>query len=116
MRFSLSFVNNYNVWEGGLPSRNGSSSDSYDFTTLGYGIPNCSISGNIDYTIGNNFMVSARAGYFFLGIEQQARSQPRPTPTASPCTYVQLGNTTIADVPAGAAPRHRLAEPVPTSP
>ena len=67
MRMSLGFVNNYNVCSGGLPNRDGSSSDSYDFTALGYGFPNWSTSGNIDYTLGNNFMVSVRAGYFFLG-------------------------------------------------
>ena len=96
---SLSFVNNYNVWSGGLPNRNGSSSDSYDFTALGYGIPNYSISGNIDYTIGNNFMVSARAGYFFLGTTNKldpslGQHQLRPQ------YYFTLGNATIIDVPA----------------
>ena len=29
------------------------------------------MNGNLDYTIGNNFMVSVRAGYFFLGTQNK---------------------------------------------
>ena len=67
VRFSASFVNNANSWRDGLPNRNGSSSDAYDWTKLGYDTPNYSVSGNVDLTLGNNFMLSARGGYFFLG-------------------------------------------------
>jgi hypothetical protein len=98
MRMSASFVNNYNVWSGGLPSRAGSSSDGYDFNALGYGFPNYSVSGNIDYTVGNNFMISARAGYFFLGVSNKL--DPAQANTAFDPQYsFTLGNLTIDDVP-----------------
>ena len=98
MHFSLSFVNNTNVWHGGLPNRNGSSADSYDFSKLGYGKPNWSASTSIDYTINNNFMVNVRAGYFFLGTTNKL--DPSVANTDFKPQYVfTLGNTTIADVP-----------------
>ncbi len=75
LRISASFVNNANVWDGGLPNRNGSSSDEYDWTKLGYSFPNYSVSGNVDVTMGNNFMLSARLGYFF----QAAKNQMDPS-------------------------------------
>jgi hypothetical protein len=99
MRFSLGFINNYDVWSGALPSRAGSSSDSYDYTRLGYGTPNYSTSGNIDYTIGNNFMVSARAGYFFEGVTNKLDPSQANT-NLEPQYSFTLGNTTISDVPA----------------
>jgi len=98
MRMSASVVNNYNVWSGGLPSRAGSSADSYDFTALGYGFPNYSVSGNIDYTVGNNFMVSARAGYFFLGTTNKLDAAQANT-NFEPQYSFTLGNLTIDDVP-----------------
>jgi hypothetical protein len=67
LRLAVSWVNNTNSWKDGLPDRNGSSSDSIPWTALGYTKPNYSVSGNIDYSLGNNFMASARAGYFYLG-------------------------------------------------
>ena len=98
LRMSVSFVNNYNVWEGGLPNRTGSSSDSYDFNALGYGFPNYSVSGNIDYTVGNNFMVSARAGYFFLGVTNKLDPAAANT-NFEPQYSFSLGNLTVSEVP-----------------
>ena len=98
MRFSLSFVNNYNYFEGGLPSRNGQSSDSYEFSDLGYGFPNYSTSANIDYTIGNNFMISARAGYFFLGTNNNLNPASANT-NFDPIYQMIAGNGSINSVP-----------------
>jgi hypothetical protein len=99
MRLSLGFVNNYNVWQGGLPSRDGSSYDSYDFSKLGYGKPSWSTSANVDYTINNNFLVNARAGYFFLGTTNKL--DPSQANTNFEPQYVfTIGNTAIIDVPA----------------
>ncbi len=100
MRMSVGFVNNYNVFAGGLPNRSGNSSDAYDFTALGYGFPNWSTSGNIDYTVGNNFMISARAGYFFLGVTNKLDPSEANSNFEPQYLYI-LGNTTISDVPAG---------------
>jgi hypothetical protein len=99
MRTSLSFVNNTNVWSGGLPNRDGSSSDGYDFSKLGYRKPNWSMSASVDYSIGNNLMVNARAGYFSLGTTNKL--DPSAANSSFEPQYVfQLSNTTITDVPA----------------
>ncbi|MCX6556147.1 MAG: TonB-dependent receptor [Candidatus Aminicenantes bacterium] len=103
LRFSLSFINNYNYFEGALPSRNGQSSDSYAFGDLGYGFPNWSTSANIDYTLGNNFMISARAGYFFLGTNNNLADSSLNV-NGDPIYQMVVGNGSITAVPA--AMRH----------
>ena len=98
MRLSLGFVNNYNVWEGGLPSRDGSSADGYDFSKLGYGKPNFSSSLNIDYNLGNNFVINARAGYFYMGVTNKLNPSLANS-NFEPQYVFQLGNTAVSDVP-----------------
>ena len=91
-----------------MPNRDGSSSDSYDFGKLGYGKPNWSTSANIDYTIGSNFMVNFRVGYFFLGTDQPARPRPGQHHLRTSVRIYRIGNTAITDVPASAAPPQQL--------
>jgi hypothetical protein len=98
MRLSLGFINNYNVFAGALPSRNGQSSDSYNFNDLGYSTPNWSTSANVDYTIGNNFMISARAGYFFLGSKNKLDPASENT-NFDPIYQMVTGNASINSVP-----------------
>ena len=77
LRLSASAVVNYSVWDGwspasgGHPLRSGGSFDGVDWSAQGYGYPNYSFSGNFDYTIGNNFMITGRVGYFFLGVSNK---------------------------------------------
>jgi hypothetical protein len=107
MRLSLGFVNNYNVFEGGLtaantnraPGRAGGSSDSYDWNALGYSYPNYSMNANVDYTLGNNFMVSARAGYFFLGMKNNLDPAEANTDREPLFTFLGSNATTIGILP-----------------
>ena len=99
MRFSLGFVNNYTAWDGALPLRSGGSNDAYNFANLGYGYPNYSTSGNLDYTIGNNLMVSLRAGYFFMGTTSKLDPSVANTDFV-PLYMFAVGNASISDVPA----------------
>jgi hypothetical protein len=85
-------------WEGALPAET-ASSDSYDFAALGYGTPNWTVSGNVDFTMGNNAMLSARAGYFFIGVSNKLDPQEENT-HLEPMYVMILGNQSITDVPA----------------
>ena len=62
LRISAGFINNSWKYLGDKPEANAASSTSeYD---SGWTYPNMSISGNVDWSLGNSFMVSARGGYF----------------------------------------------------
>ena len=99
MRFSMSYLNNFNEWQDALPSRAGGSSDSYDYSALGYSFPNWTISGNIDYTLGNNFMISARAGYHLYGTKNNLDPAQANT-DFTPMFFFAVGNTQITQYPA----------------
>ena len=58
-----SFVNNFSKYRGAIPSINGTSAKDYDYQKQGYDYPNLSAAFMLDYTVSNNFLVSARAGY-----------------------------------------------------
>jgi hypothetical protein len=98
LRFAVSFVNNFNEWKDALPSRAGGSSDSYDYSTLGYAFPNYTVSGNVDYTLGNNAMLSARAGYFFMGTTNKLEASGANTAEVPLYTF-SVGNTSITQFP-----------------
>ncbi len=112
MRLALGFVNNYNEFKGGLsaantprtPSRSGGSSDAYDWEKLGYATPNYSMNGNLDYTIGNNFMVSMRAGYFFLGTNNKLDESSANTALDPLFQFRNSNATTVGVLPANQRP------------
>ncbi len=83
MRVSLSVVNNFSKVRGSIPSIAGTSNKYYSYRTdwnpinpstnlglltagkeYGFDYPNISGNANLDYTVSNNFLVSARFGYY----------------------------------------------------
>jgi len=77
MRISLSAVSNFSFYRGALPNYTGTSSKAYSYFPTyefspeltkgkqpGRTYPNMSASGVIDYTLGNNFLISVRGGWF----------------------------------------------------
>ena len=97
VRFSLSFVDNSNTWKDGLPGRDGGSSDSIPWTALGYGTPNYSGSSNLDYTAGNNLLISARVGYFYLGSKNNLDSAFENT-DETPLIQFRQSNATVVGI------------------
>ncbi len=63
LRVSASLVNNFSRKRGEIPSITGMSSPTYPWTKTGFDYPNLSGAFLVDYTLGNNFLLSARAGY-----------------------------------------------------
>jgi hypothetical protein len=71
LRVSASFVNNFYKYRGTLPSRNGTSTFDYPYADYGYDYPNWSTNATMDYSIGNNLLLSGRAGYFYTNTTNQ---------------------------------------------
>lgn len=64
MRVSASFVNSFYKYRGSIPSINGTSTQDYAWGDYGFDYPKISGNVTIDYTMGNNLLVSLRGGYF----------------------------------------------------
>ncbi len=71
MRVSASFVNNFSKYRGALPSRDGTSSKTYDWDGEGFDYPNWSAAGSMDWSIGNNILTSLRFGYHMSNTTNQ---------------------------------------------
>jgi hypothetical protein len=76
LRLSGGGVLNFNKYRGDLPSRDGISTPTLPWSKYGYDYPNWSGNITADYTLGNNFILSARGGYFH---RNQNNQQVQPT-------------------------------------
>lgn len=94
LRLSAGFVNNFWRYRGGLPTDDGSGSPTAPWAQNGYDYPNWSASASLDYTLGNDFMISARAGYFFSDNNNQ-----QLTPS-EPLWVFRKTNAMYGDIPA----------------
>ncbi len=64
LRLSLSgSLDNYK-YEGDLPALNGTSNPDKEFDIYGFEYPAATIGGSLDYTLGNNLLISATGGYY----------------------------------------------------
>jgi hypothetical protein len=78
LRLSGSFVNNFSKYKGDLPPRDGSGNPDTDYAAYGYSYPNWSTAGSADLTLGANFLVSLRGGYFFRNQNNQLVAPTEP--------------------------------------
>lgn len=104
LRVTASVVNNWNKYQGDPDSAfGGNPNPSPSFDDYGYSYPNLSGSFSADFTVGNNFMLSARGGYFqanttdplVIATESAVRFQ-----TEAPGGYFNTSNIGLLDVPA----------------
>jgi hypothetical protein len=106
LRLSANFIDNFSKYRGDLPSRDGISIPNKPWSQYGFDYPNWSGSLTADYVIGNNFIISARGGYFFSDTNNQQvqpsgpryyfrKQNPGPTNTTNamfpeiPASYVK---------------------------
>ncbi|MCP5107936.1 MAG: TonB-dependent receptor, partial [bacterium] len=64
LRMSVSGTLNNTKWEGDLPALDGSDNPDGPFADTGYKFPSLTASGSLDYTVGNNLIINATAGYW----------------------------------------------------
>ncbi len=69
LRMSVSGTIDYSKWEGDLPARSGGNPD-FDYEIYGYEFPKFTVSGSLDYTVGNNLMLNASLGYYNADTKQ----------------------------------------------
>ncbi len=93
LRVGASFVNNYWRYRGSLPTYDGSGDPTLAWSDVGYDYPNWSASGSMDYSLGNNMLISARGGFFFSDTNQKL------APT-EPLWQFRQTNTQYPEIPA----------------
>jgi len=76
LRLSANFVSNFSKYRGDLPSREGISEPEKAWGDYGFDYPNWSAGFSADYTIGNNFLITTRGGFFR---ENTCNQQVQPT-------------------------------------
>ena len=77
-RFSASVVNNFRKERGLLPNPDASQNPDYLFGEYGFDWPSFSTSLSADYILGNNLIISGRAGYFYQNQTNQLLSPDEP--------------------------------------
>ncbi len=76
MRVSASFLNNFWKYRGRLPGRDGTGNPNEPWSDYGYDYPNWSANISLDYTLGANFLINARGGYFYTNTTNEQVSPP----------------------------------------
>lgn len=71
LRITTSFVNNYYQYRGSAPSIYGTDNPDTEWGKIGFDYPNWSTNLTLDYTVGNNMLISARGGYFYTNQNNQ---------------------------------------------
>ena len=80
LRLSAAFISNSDRWRGGLPGDLGSTAridwtelgnSEFAYDQMGENAPTWSVSGTLDYTLGNNLQMSARFGHYKQNNVQQ---------------------------------------------
>jgi hypothetical protein len=77
LRLSVSGTVDYHKYEGSLPNRDGSSNYEKEFEPVAFQYPTYTVGGSLDYTLGNNLMINASAGYWYSNTKQ-ALEPPGP--------------------------------------
>jgi hypothetical protein len=103
LRLGASVVNNFYKYKGNLSNYFGNSAPRVSYDNYGFSFPNISGNFTADLTMGNNFMVSARAGYFKTNQNKQLVVPTEPCfqfLTEAPGGYFRTTNIGLLDVPA----------------
>ncbi len=103
LRLGASFVNNFQKYKGDQSNINGNPNPNISYDEFGFSYPNMSGNVSADLTLGNNFMVSARAGYFRTNQNNQLVAPPAEPCfqfiTEAPGGYFRTTNIGLLDVP-----------------
>ncbi len=103
LRLGASVVNNFHKYKGNLSNYFGNSNPERSYNDYGFSFPNLSGSFSADLTLGNNVMLSGRAGYFKTNQNKQLVQPTEPCfqfLTEAPGGYYRTTNIGFLDVPA----------------
>jgi len=96
MRLGASFTNNFFKFKGYLPPREGTGNSEDVWSDYGWSWPNWSASAHVDFTFGNNILMSLRGGTFY----RNDRVDQLVQPTEPRWYHTGTGNSIYADIPA----------------
>jgi len=102
LRLSASVVNNYYKYKGDLDDSFGNPDPAVSYDDYGFSHPNLSASLSADLTLGNNFMLSVRGGYFQSNTTDQLVAPYEPRwlfLTEAPGGYFGTTNAGIPGIP-----------------
>jgi hypothetical protein len=102
LRLGASVVNNFYKYQGDLSNFFGNSKPTRSYDEYGFSYPNISGNFSADLTLGNNFMFSARAGYFKTNQNGQLVAPTEPCfqfLTEAPGGYFKTTNIGLLDIP-----------------
>jgi hypothetical protein len=99
MRLSASVVNNFYKYRGTIPSINGTSNAASDYYAPGYDYPDWSAAFQVDYSVGNNLLLSARAGYHYENTTNQQVANRRTTKYFPYSAYIYDDDPFFVDNP-----------------
>jgi hypothetical protein len=102
LRLGASVVNNFYKYQGDLSNFFGNSNPTRSYDDYGFSYPNLSGNFSADLTMGNNFMLSARVGYFKTNQNKQLVASTEPCfqfLTEAPGGYFKTTNIGLLDVP-----------------
>jgi hypothetical protein len=103
LRLGASMVNNFFKYKGDLSNFFGNSKPARSYDDYGFSYPNLSGNFSADLSLGNNFMFSARVGYFKTDENKQLVQSTEPCfqfMTEAPGGYFKTTNIGLLDVPA----------------
>ncbi len=103
LRLSASVVNNFYKYKGELSNVFGNQNPTTSFDDYGYSYPNMSANATADLTLGNNFLLSVRGGYFRTNQNNMLVAPTGPCLqflTEAPGGYFKTTNIDLLDVPA----------------
>jgi hypothetical protein len=103
LRVSAGIINNLSVQRGQLPASYNAST-TVDYDSYGFNYPNMSTSVTADWIVTNNFMVSARGGFFRTNQNNQLPPTGLTEPVyifqmEQPYSYAATTNVGLLDVP-----------------
>jgi len=102
LRLSASVVNNFYKYKGELSNIFGNENPATSFDDYGFSYPNMSANGTADLTLGNNFLLSVRGGYFRTNVNNMLIQPSGPCLqflTEAPGGYFKTTNVGLLDVP-----------------
>jgi hypothetical protein len=87
LRVSASYVNNFSKYRGDIPSIDGTSNPNTLWYKMGYDYPNWTAAYTVDYSAGNNLLLSLRGGF-----HRQNQTNPQVSAPDYTMYYFVVGN------------------------
>jgi len=95
LRLSASYINSFTKYRGSIPGIYGNSSSATPWADVGFDYPNQSASLTADYSVGNNLLISYRAGWH----EQNTTNQQVAPPNATTYYFSNTNATLFGNDP-----------------